>query len=544
MLGGLLQHFFIMKLLFVLLLLPAFLYAQIQNISNQKTFGTNFNEGSKTKVIDGFIYSLISPENSGISQDKTVAGFGSYDGWFVKMDVNFNVLNQSVYGGTSIDGGVDFVQCANGDFLILMLSYSGTDGNKTVPSFSTDFTCDYWLLRVDSLGNILWQKSYGGSGNDSPYRIVKMHDNKFALCGLSTSQISGNKTVANFGGSNCWVVYVDGQGSILNQFIYGGVDGEYFTDVKLSNDSSKLVFGFTSFSGISGNKTSLLKGYTDGWVITTDTLGAILNQASYSNGSETFTYLRSLGIDGLNNVILGLSGEPGIGGDKTVPGFGTLNEDAWIVKLDDDLNELNQFVYGGSLGDGVYSMLPDGANLILCMGSSSNADGNKSEVNFGGGDQWLVCIDPNGTILWQKSAGGNLNEDYFSINKVSQNEYVVVGSSLSGISGNKTVPLYVAGSSDLWMYKLSTTLSVDELGVSSLFSVAPNPFEDNLTFAWDKTMTNVHIEIVNASGQIVERFEVLEGFVFEWKGNSVPSGVYHYTVSSDSGMRRGKIVKK
>ncbi len=133
------------------------------------------------------MYLFITPENSGISQDKTIAGYGVFDAWFVKMDLNYNIISQYVYGGSYNDYGVDFVKCSNGDFILLMLSDSDISGNKTSPSIGSS---DYWVVRIDSNGGIIWQQSYGGTDEEQPEEIVKINENKFLLFGTSRSPIS------------------------------------------------------------------------------------------------------------------------------------------------------------------------------------------------------------------------------------------------------------------------------------------------------------------------------------------------------------------
>jgi hypothetical protein len=530
-----------MKCFIAILLFPTILFSQVQTISNQKTFGTDYEDATTFKVIDGFIYSINRPASPGISQDKTIAGFGSKDGWFVKMDLSFNILNQDVYGGNGLDVGIDFEKCSNGDFLILFWSYSDVDGNKTVASFGSS---DYWLIRVDSVGNILWQKTYGGSDKETASKIIKLNENRFVLFGTSRSSISGNKTVANYGTENGWAVYIDGQGNILNQFVYGGTQVDRLGGIKLNSDSTRLVYSLISNSPVSGNKTVSLKGFADTWVFTTDTLGNILSQVAYSNGPG-ITEVRDIEFNDNNEIFIAMDGLPGIVGDKIISGFGGPNYgDAWLVKLDVNLNELNQFVFGGTSEEILRSLTRDGSNIILCIESVSGIGGNKTESNFGQGDNWIVCIDPNGQILWQKTVGGLDQEDYFTLKKSNPNEYIVASYSFSGISGNKTVPFYVSGVADTWLYKLTTTLSIEENDKANLFSVSPNPFEDKISFSWNKETHDVQIQIFNASGQAIETIKSVNDNFYQWSANDLPSGVYFYTISSNKGVSQGKIVKR
>jgi hypothetical protein len=530
-----------MKLLFLLILLPFVGLSQTQTITNQKTFGTGFDEESFTsKVYDGYLYSFINPSSSGVSQDKTVAGFGAVDGWFVKMDLNFNVIWQKVYGGDNFDYAVDFVNCANGDFILLLRSTSEVSGNKTVPRF--DFYGDYWVVRINSVGDILWQKVFGGNDEEDPSKIIKINENKFVLFGTSRSPISGNKNIANFGNLDGWAVFIDGQGNLLNQTIYGGSSSEQLGLAAISTDSTKLIFGLSSFSSISGNKTIANNGFVDGWIFTTDTNGVLLNQICLGVGPTSASYIQEIFVTSTNKIVVVLTGEFGTAGTKTVTGFGSY--DAWVVVLDENLNVLNQFAYGGLEDDVPTKVSESNGNLIYSISSSSGATGNKSELNYGGIDNWYVCTDLSGTILWQKSVGGNQNENSKLLKGSLTNEYIVVSNTVSGISGNKTVPLYVSGSSDLWMYKLSTTLSLETNVSHPKISVSPNPFDDNVSFVWSESLGEVYFSLTDAHGKTIER-QILSGQNnLIWSGRDLPAGIYFYSVETSNGVSSGRIVKQ
>jgi len=341
-----------------------------QTIQSQKTFGTGFDETNyNSKVYDNHLYLFVTPETAGISQDKTVAGFNNKDGWFVKMDLNFNTLDEFVFGGTSLDNAIDFVKCENGDFILLLSSNSDSSGNKTSDIIGI---VDNWVIRIDSLGGIIWQKLFGGIDEEYGFKILKISESRFAITGSSSSGISGNKTTTSFGLHDIWSVFIDGQGNILSQSSYGGSSAEWLGDVCYIDNSNQIVYSVNSSSPPSGNKTTNLTGYKDAWIFTTDTLGNMLNQVSYSTGSNTEVYSFAISSNG-SKILVSIDSDVNLGGDKTVPGFG--DYDAWVVFLDLNLNELDQKVYGGSGSDGIQNFYNDGLNFVLACTSTSPIGG-------------------------------------------------------------------------------------------------------------------------------------------------------------------------
>ena len=123
-----------------------------------------------------------------------------------------DVLWQKTYGGTSFDLLYDLVACSDGNYLLIGYSGSPASGNCTE---STNGITDYWVLKIDSDGNILWQNKYGGNERDNLFRALETPDGGYLLLGQSLSPPSGNKTYY-------WgrISYVSSSILRLDSFIY------------------------------------------------------------------------------------------------------------------------------------------------------------------------------------------------------------------------------------------------------------------------------------------------------------------------------------
>ncbi len=106
---------------------------------------------------------------------------------------------------------------------------------------------DAWIVSTDQYGNVLWERCYGGSAGDGPHKIIKINENSYYLLNSSWSH---DGDVQNDRGGNFWVVKINSEGSILWENSYGGsINGESPVDAILMPDKGLLMMGRISSSG-------------------------------------------------------------------------------------------------------------------------------------------------------------------------------------------------------------------------------------------------------------------------------------------------------
>jgi len=149
--------------------------------------------------------------------------------------------------------------------------------------------------------------------------------------------------------------------------------------------------------------------------------------------------------------ILGGYSYSGITGNKTTSNFG--DQDYWVVKIDGSGNKVWENSFGGGGGDLLFTLeqTSDGG-YILGGTSVSSVSGNKTSASYGGLDYWVVKIDGNGNKVWENSFGGSGYEAVYSLQQTSDGGYILGGYSASGVSGNKTSASY--GDDDYWVVKI------------------------------------------------------------------------------------------
>jgi hypothetical protein len=127
------------------------------------------------------------------------ANKGGTDVWIVKLDVSGNLLWQKSYGGTGADNGRYIVPGSNGGYVVIGTS-SSHDGD-VADGHGGD---DAWVLALDGSGNLVGQKSFGGSGGDYPVMVQQGADSFYTLIGVTNSN-DGDGT-GNHGISDAWAV--------------------------------------------------------------------------------------------------------------------------------------------------------------------------------------------------------------------------------------------------------------------------------------------------------------------------------------------------
>jgi hypothetical protein len=169
-------------------------------------------------------------------------------------------------------------QTFDGGYILGGHSYAGATDIKT--EANQGFS-DFWIIKTDSIGNFLWQNTIGGTGEDEVKTILQTSDSGFIIGGNSNSIISGDKTEPNYGEYDFWIVKLNNIGAIDWQKTYGGTANDQLLNLEITNDGGYIMTGNSS-STISGNKTADSTGGLS-WVIKTDSIGIVEWQKTYGD---------------------------------------------------------------------------------------------------------------------------------------------------------------------------------------------------------------------------------------------------------------------
>jgi hypothetical protein len=207
-------------------------------------------------------YLLAGTSYSGVSGNKTAASCGWADIWVVKINRNGAKQWDRAFGGGGANSLQAIVSTPDGGFLLGGATDSTGGGNKSAPSHGDQ---DAWVVKLDSQGNKQWDYSYGSSLADQCWAIAPGAGG-FLLGGPSSSHAGGNKEAVNYGNSDYWVVRIDSDGNKLWDQAYGGSSSDILTALAAAGDGGFLLAGQSS-SPPSGTKTAPRRGASDYWLV-------------------------------------------------------------------------------------------------------------------------------------------------------------------------------------------------------------------------------------------------------------------------------------
>lgn len=309
-----------------------------------------------------------------------------------------------------------------------------------------------------SAQDILWEKSYGGKHADYLLDTQPTADYGFILAGASLSKKSGNKTDDNLGNLDYWIWKMDEGGSEDWQKSLGGSGADILYSIKNTRDGGFILAG-TSDSPAGGQKTDACRGREDIWIVKLNAKGGEEWQHTLGGGGQDLVKIIAQTTDG--GYIIGGSSSSDIsplilrGGTdkygKSEKNRGNL--DYWIIKLDFNGEIEWQKTLGGQYADKLESIEQTKDNGYIIAGhSNSPGSFDKEYDNYGEGDYWIIKLDEKGITEWQKVLGGEEDDHVAAIIELKDGGYIAAGNSISATSGNKNKTNRKG--TDFWIVKL------------------------------------------------------------------------------------------
>jgi hypothetical protein len=325
------------------------------------------------------------------------------------------------YGGTSWDE-VSSVQ-------------QTSDGGYTLAGYTDSFGAggyDIFLIKTDENGNIVWTKTYGGTGGDFSYSVQQTSDGGYIIAGGTNS--------FGTGGLDIFLIKTYADGNIIWAKTYRGTGDDWARSVHQTSDGGYILVGATNSFGAGGYDIFLIK---------TDANGNIIWAKTYGGTNYDYVYSVQQTSDG-GYIVAGLT-----------TSFGASGYDIFLIKTDGNGNIIWAKTYRGIYEDGAYyvQQTSDGGYILT---------GYTSSFGAGGYDIFLTKTDANGNIIWTKTYGGTGDEQAYSVQQTSDGGYSVAGRTRS----------FGAGSWDVFLVKTDANGNIGSCSIvqdASPTETTPSP---------------------------------------------------------------------
>jgi hypothetical protein len=411
----------------------------------------------------------------------------------MKIDVNGNILwNKSYYGASpSYNYGGALQQTSDHGYI--MCGYT----------MATSFNYDACLLRTDSMGNLLWAKTYGDAGlvDDRASSVQETIDKGFIIAG--TARQGG-------GIYDIYLVKTDSAGNMLWNNTFTGADVEFGYSVKQTTDKGYFIVGETY---------SFTSGYKDIFAIKTDSTGSVAWTKNYGNPGAYSS---------------GTSGQQTNDGGFIISGVyyqtSPADIDGILIKTDNMGNVTWARKYGGPLPDSLAYVQQCSDNGFIAVGTTES---------FGAGDKdiYLVKTDPQG------NSGCNDSLITLTVGTPTWATSSYGTNGTFGIAGNATDTLI---SPTIITTTVCLSTSINNIYVDTDISLFPNPAIGQITI-YNLQFTIKSLEIYDVLGQRVFSQDQTTNYKLQTHTidiSNLNSGVYFLKVKGNQKERVAKFVKQ
>lgn len=376
--------------------------------------GSNNERGSSviTTTDQGYAILGYTQSNDGDVTDKTDT---SFDYWVVKYKADHTIEWQKTYGGSGNDRGRSIIQTLDGGYALIGSS-SSTDGDVSNNSGQLDF----WMVKLDSSGNISWENSFGFPGNDEGISLIQTSDLGYLLIGVLDVTGSGGegntRASSRHAGGDYWAVKLSASGELEWSRYFGG----NFTDtpegvVQLPDEGYIIAGGSDSEDTDISNNI----GTYDFWVIRISSDGDLIWERSF--GGTQIDEARAIVASNDGNYLI-------VGDTRSNDVMVSSNNgaaDVWLIKITPSGNLIWEKNYGGSGFDTAQDIVKLNDGYVI-TGSSRSADGDVA-VNKGQNDLWVFKIDFEGNLIWEQSVGGSNIDFGYGVTFLNNGTVVSVG---------------------------------------------------------------------------------------------------------------------
>jgi len=339
--------------------------------------------------------------------------------WLIKTDSEGNSLWEKTFGGLGKDIGFAVEQTEDDGYIVV---------GATKPHMIGDY--DIWLIKTNSEGYLKWDRTFGGRGNDWPNAIQETADGGYIITGGTESYGAGInnaflvKTPLN---ANLWLIKTDSDGNSVWDRTFGGPGFDEGSSIQETADGGYIITGYTTSRGAGGS---------DIWLVKTDPRGRELWERTFGGPGEDVGF-SVLEAKDLGYIITG--------GTES---YGNGSKDLWLIKTDiNGTEEWNKTFGGAGFDEGIAVQETEDDGCIIAGYTTRHNEGAVHSWLLNTDDKsyvWLVKTDSKGNREWDRTFGGEGNDWATAIDKTSDGGYIITGGTDSTGDGSRDILLIKA----------------------------------------------------------------------------------------------------
>jgi protein involved in ribonucleotide reduction len=342
----------------------------------QKTYGGSGYDAAAALLATPDGGFLMAGQTTSTDGDVTNA-HGNNDFWLMKLDASGNKVWSKAYGGSGYDGATSMAPAPDGGFIIVGYASSSNGDVSGHLNDPLNFY-DVWVLKVDASGNKVWDRNYGGAGDDLASTVHTAPGGGYYIGGYTQS--NNHDFTGNHGKDDAFLMKIDENGTMAWSHLYGGSQADAVQALDVDRDGN-ILLATSSYSA--DGDIGMNRGGSDFCVIRTDPSGMTQWKQVFGGSGNDFIQSVIANPDG-SLMVAGWS----LSNDLDfAANYGSA--DAWVLKLDAAGSNTWKKNFGGLQDDVAMAIIRDSRKGFLIAGDAASKNQDLPS-NRGQSDAWLL----------------------------------------------------------------------------------------------------------------------------------------------------------